>query len=150
MKEQLIRELVEARKGFEAAMAAVSVDEEVYPDWTLKELLAHIAGWDVVVLDILQAHARSEAPTPLAAKSINAYNELMVERRSRLNYEQVLAEFRQRRAEVLETLDTMPQERFDAPVQYPWGGEGTLPEMVAIFSEHEAEHTQTLQSSTTS
>jgi hypothetical protein len=148
-KEELIRELVEARKGLEAAMAAVSREEKVYPEWTLKEMLAHIAGWDEVVLDTLQAHARGEAPTPLKMKSIQAYNELAVEKRSGLSYEEVLAEFREVRAGVLETLEAMSQEEIDAPLRFPWGGEGTVPEMVAIFSEHEEEHTKTLQSAVT-
>jgi uncharacterized protein (TIGR03083 family) len=144
-KEQLIRELVEARRAFEAAMAAVGTEAEVYPGWTLKELLAHIAGWDDVVLDMVRAHALDQAPRPLEAKSIQAYNEMSVEARRALSYDQALAEFQETRAKVLEALEGMPEDRVGAPLQYPWGGTGALAEMVAIFTEHEEEHTETLQ-----
>jgi uncharacterized damage-inducible protein DinB len=51
----LIERLKNARQPLEDLLHQAPPDKEIYAGWTLKDLLAHISGWDHVTIEALQA-----------------------------------------------------------------------------------------------
>jgi hypothetical protein len=139
-KQRLIDRLDHARAEIQSLIPRVSTQAEVYPGWTMRQVLAHIAGWDEATLAALRAHAGGrESGTP-AARGITVYNAQSVETREALSFEQTRREFDFVREEVKQAIREMPEDRFQLMMILPWGGYGMIEDIVDIFAEHEEEH----------
>src|SRR5688572_19440178 len=81
-------------------VALVSPDQEIYPTWKMKEVLAHITGWDEAVIEALKAVLDKRLPATPARQGIDAYNAQSVEERRNLGEAQVKQEWQMAREEV--------------------------------------------------
>jgi hypothetical protein len=139
-KQRLIDRLDRARSDIEALIPLVSREVEVYPGWTMRQVLAHIAGWDEATLAALRAHAGGrESGTP-AARGITIYNAQSVETREALSFEQTRREYVVLREELKQAIGEMPEDRMNIMMILPWGGYGMVEDVIEIFAEHEEEH----------
>ncbi|HSJ59393.1 MAG TPA: DinB family protein [Anaerolineae bacterium] len=145
-KQELIDRLHVTRAALDAAVAGIDPDGEIYAGWTIKHLLAHIAGWDDAVIAALRAHMGGEEPGTPATEGIDAYNDLSVATRESLSLGQVRSECDLSRRELLGLLATIPDETYRAPLLFPWGARGSVEELASIFSHHEQVHAAEVQS----
>lgn len=148
--DSLIEELVQARQAMRKLLSDLEVaratSQELYPDWTIKELLSHIAGWDDACIATLEAVRRSASPSTPAACGIDLYNVSTVAARAALPLEEVIQEWEQTRKTFLQAIRDLPAEKLDAPFVFAWGPTGTLTQLVRIFAEHEKEHVEEIRS----
>jgi hypothetical protein len=136
----LIQRMDETRARTEAVLERVEPDREIYPQWRLQDMLAHLTGWDEVTIDCLQAHAAGRPLARPAIHSLDAYNASTVGARKDAGYEQVLAEWRQTRKKLRSLIAQMPVELFKQPVRVPWGESAPVTALLEMFREHEEEH----------
>lgn len=74
------------------------------------------------------------------------YNAETVSTREAIDYEATFLEWERTRQTLIETLRSVPEDKFRMPLVYPWGGEGTITRMISIFIYHEtAEHGEDLR-----
>lgn len=139
-RQALIDRLNAARGAIDATVAGIDPECDIYPGWTIKHLLSHLAGWDDAVLASLRAHMGGKEPGTPADEGIDAYNEVSVETRQPLSLAQVRSECDLSRRELLELVTTMPDELYEAQLTYPWGYRGNVETLVFIFAHHEEEH----------
>ncbi|MFN2225564.1 MAG: DinB family protein [Anaerolineae bacterium] len=140
LRERLLSDLDDARQDLCTAIEGLDPEQEIYEGWTLKHLLAHLAGWDDAVLAALRAHLGAEEAGTPAAEGINAYNAQSVSTRQYLSYEQVRRECDLARDQVKEALRELPPAKLEAPLLFPWGPTGTVAQLIAVFVHHEHEH----------
>lgn len=138
--ERLIERLDQGRRALQGMMIGLDRNTEIYPGWTIKEILAHIAGWDDVATAALRAHAATAVPEALDPPGIDDYNDVVVRRCEAFSYEEIVQYWRQARRELKDTLIDLPAERLNEPLLYPWGERGNAARIVAILAEHEKEH----------
>jgi uncharacterized protein (TIGR03083 family) len=138
-KQDLIRQLDEARAELMAALDGIDLNAQIYPGWTLKELFAHLAGWDDAVASSLRAHAGGREPATPAAEGINVYNAQSVETREPLSYTQTLKECEAARELLKAAIRDLPQEKFNERIILPWGGTSTVERLVLTFVHHDRE-----------
>lgn len=138
--ERLLERLDQARRAMQAALIDADRKREIYPLWTIKQILAHIAGWDEIAADALRAHAAGDTPRRLAASGIEAQNALMVAGCEELTYEQVVDNWRLARRRFKAAISEMPPEKLGEAFPFPWGGKGNTARIVAILADHEKEH----------
>lgn len=138
--ERLIEQLGKARSTMLRAVSRVDEQREVCPGWTIKEVLAHIAGWDAVGTSTVRAHMAGEQPPLLEARGIDAYNAYVVAGCETLSYEEVVQDWKQARRQFVDALDEAPLEKLRDRVQFPWGETGNISRLVSILVEHEREH----------
>ncbi len=138
--ERLIERLNRSRIAMQRAVSSVEADRELCPGWTVREMLAHIAGWDEVGTRTVRAHAASTAPEPLEIRSIDAYNDILIAKSEALSHDEVIQYWRKARRELVDALDAMPLERFREQAEFPWGEKGNITRLVSILAEHEMEH----------
>ena len=136
----LINRLKEKRTEIETLLAKAPADKEIYTNWTLKELLAHMSGWDDVIIEALQAHAKDEPVSTTVTTGIDNYNANTVTTRKSLNLEQVTLEWKATRESLFKALEELPNEKFNQPLTFPWGETGTVAYLIEIFVEHEEFH----------
>ncbi|MBN1178046.1 MAG: DinB family protein [Anaerolineae bacterium] len=144
-REKLIQRLDAARETMRQVVARVDPEREIYPGWTIKHVLAHIAGWDDAAIDALRAHATGSAPSVDAAHGIDAYNAKTVETRESLSYERVVDEWTATRETFKTLLREMPDEKLAQSFVFPWKSGGTAADIVAIFAHHEESHAREIE-----
>jgi hypothetical protein len=136
----LIQRLKEKRQALEALVEKAAPDKEIYTGWTIKEFLAHLSGWDDVIIEALQTHARGEPVSTTVSTGINAYNAKTVHTRESLSLEQVVREWKATRELVVQALKDLPDVKFNQQLTFPWGESGTVAYFIEIFVEHEEHH----------
>ena len=138
--ERLIEELGKAQSAMQRALSRVDTRAEICPGWTVKEVLAHIAGWDEVGTSAVRAHVAGETPPPLDVQGIDAYNAHVVAGCETLTYEEVVQRWRMARRQFVHAIDEAPREKLRDRAQFPWGETGNIARLVSILVEHEREH----------
>lgn len=138
--ERLLERLDRARRAMQAVLTDIDTEAEIYPQWTIKHILAHIGGWDEVATAALRAHAAGDTPALLAIRGIDAYNDYLVAQCDTDTYEQVVSNWKLARRQFKAAISEMPPERLREPLLLPWGGEGNIARIVAILTDHEKEH----------
>jgi hypothetical protein len=141
LKTALIHRLDEARAGLESVLPRVDPAKQIYPNWTLKQMLDHIAGWDDAVIASLNSHVGGRRADTPADRGINIYNAQTVSTRESISFDQSLHEFQASRQILKKAIQAMPEEKLTEPLVTPWGDRGTVSEIVEIFAGHEDEHT---------
>ena len=141
----LVNRLKEKRQEIESLLPNAPADKEIYTGWTLKELLAHMSGWDDVLIDALQAHKNDEPVSPSVTTGINNYNAKTVTTRKSLTFEQVIKEWETTRENLIHALENLPDEKFNQSLTFPWGEKGTVANLIGIFVEHEEFHGKHLE-----
>ncbi len=141
VKTALIQRLDEARAGLESVLPRVDPAKQIYPNWTLKQMLDHIAGWDDAVIASLRAHVDGKVPGTPADRGIDYYNDQTVTTRESLDFTHTLSEFKTSRLLLKQIINAMPDNKLAEPLIVPWGSKGTVSEIIEIFAEHEEIHT---------
>lgn len=140
----LIHRLEEARASLQSLLPQVNPNLPIYPTWTLKQLLDHLAGWDETLVMTLQAHQKGIRPTAISATTLEAYNAELIAQRASLSLEQSQEAFHTTRAVLKEALLALSEEKLVEPMHLPWGEEATLSQVVELWARHEEEHTADL------
>ncbi len=142
--ELLIAKMEAARTQLDEALVKIAPEIEIYPNWKLKQLLDHIAGWDELVLGELKAYQNGITPTQ-TVDGINQFNARSVSDRKALTLDQSRQAYDLLRADVLQTLRSLPEELLDRKYDAPWGGNCTITSIVKIFVSHEREHARQIE-----
>ena len=140
--ERLIEQLSKGRTAMHRALSRVDTQTEICPGWTIKEVLAHISGWDAVGTSIVRANLTGEQPPPLEVKGIDAYNAYLVAGCETMTHQETVEDWRRARRQFVHALSETPPEKLRDRIQFPWGETGNIPRLVSILSEHEREHAQ--------
>lgn len=144
-KELLIHELIEARQVLQGVLDDLDLHLEIYPHWTIRELLAHLTGWDDANIASLRAHVAGRVPAVPAVRGVDHYNEQTVAEREALDLEHITRECELSRQLLLTIFREMPDEKFEQPMVMPWGDTGTVTELVRVFIHHEEAHAQEIR-----
>lgn len=132
----------ETRSKIEELLPQIDPQKEIYPGWTIRNMLAHMTGWDDATIDSLRAHLFGQPPSISAIRSLDEYNSLTVSSRGDLDYDHVLKEWRLTRLVLRSIIEQLPEDKFLSPVLVPWGEKTTVTYLVDMFRGHEQEHTQ--------
>jgi hypothetical protein len=138
--------LSKVEEGFAALLASVNglddraMSKRFYGDWSVKDILAHIAGWHEQMTGAMQRMARGERPTPEGVDygDADAWNARFAGAMAAQSSETVVATLRQSYANYLRAAKEIPDDRF---------GEGKTVNRLLEGSGfgHYAEHLPALQ-----
>jgi DinB superfamily len=143
-RDFFIEQLENSRRQLTTLVDQAPTDKQIYPNWTIKQYIDHVSGWDDAMVEALEAHAKNQPVPQSAARGINAYNAQTVETRETLDLAHSRREFIASHERVIQTLQNLPAEKFDQPLIFPWGESGTVKDFIEIFVEHDKEHTEHL------
>lgn len=145
-RQNLLEKLDNAREGIVRNLPKAEryKDKEIFPNWTLKEMLAHMTGWDDAVIASLRAHVMGDTPGTPADRGIDDYNEKSVFARKKLTYAHVRKEWENKRETLKMIILEMPTDKFTQALLLPWGETGTTTYTLEVFIHHENHHAQQL------
>jgi hypothetical protein len=144
-KTLLTEQFNQARTELRELLPNIDLKMEIYPGWTIKEVIAHLAGWDdatILALDAFVAHL--PPPTP-AIKGLDSYNEQTVEERVDLGYEQIVREWELIREQLIKVFGNLPDEMLATSIVSPWGLTMTVEQLLKIMINHEKEHADAIR-----
>jgi phenylpropionate dioxygenase-like ring-hydroxylating dioxygenase large terminal subunit len=128
------------RSKIEELLPEIDPYKEIYPGWTIRDMLAHMTGWDDATIDSLRAHVIQRPLSVPAIRSLDEYNALTVSSRKDLDYEHILMEWRFTRQVLRTIIEQLPEDKFYSPVIVPWGEKATVTYLVDMFCDHEEDH----------
>lgn len=109
-------------------------------EWTLKDLLGHIADWECFGAEGLRLMAEGQPPEVELVESIDAWNLVHVKARREQPWESVWADLHTIRRSLRTILEGMEEVALVQRFPFPWGPEGTPYQWVTVFVVHDREH----------
>lgn len=147
-KEGLLAALMVAREELLSAMATISPHERetepVSGEWTLKDIVVHIAAWERLGAEGLRHMGGGRTPHVEHVADIDAWNQAQCEACRDRSWEHVWSEFHATRMETVDALDAISLADLHKTYPFPWGEEGTAYQWVGIYVDHDWEHARDL------
>lgn len=117
---------------------------DVCGQWSVKDIVAHLASFEAVLLDVLTS-LTTDQPTPTLDRwtaDAEAFNDAEVARRSRRTFDEVLDEYIALHHAVIDQLIRTPQARLRERGALPWYGDCyDVEDFIAYsFYGHKREH----------
>ena len=153
-KAKLLAEIQAERQSLEAVLAELSEDQMlvtgVLDDWTVKDLLAHIAVWEQRMVSWVAQALRGEVPEMLPPgmtwDDLDEWNEETYQKHRLRALEEVLVEFRQSYPQALQAAQGIEEQDLIDADRYPWREGRPLWMMVAAnTSWHYKEHEESIR-----
>lgn len=140
--EDLIARWQSAREEMMSCLEEIDRNRKIYPLWTVREVLAHISGWDDAIEETVRSFLTGQMVqiSPAAARGADVYNAETVHTREGLDYDHIYREFVGSRERVIALLKQFPPEKVEMVMPFTWGESGTLAALLGIFIAHEHEH----------
>ena len=117
-KDALLREMDAGFAGLLDAVDGLSEEQMTrvwYGDWSVRDILAHVAGWHREEIAMLERMARGERPVPESADYTDddAWNARFVARWRAASAGEVLAELKAIKEAYVAAAGRLPEERFE-------------------------------------
>ncbi len=119
----------------------------VTPEWSVKDVVAHLAGAERGLLGIAQRMARGEDPQVRSDYDNDYYNARQVAKRKERSLSEVRAELDGARSELLSFLESLSTDQVDLLGQHPLAGEIALKELLVVIYSHAMTHRNEIASS---
>jgi hypothetical protein len=96
-------------------LSGVEHDQVFLGVWSIKDLLAHLIGWDKTTLRAVKSVLKGELPSfyKYHDHDWQTYNARLVKKHKRESVAELLAEARESQAALLKFLQTVPPEQFN-------------------------------------
>jgi hypothetical protein len=140
--ELLIKRLEASRALMLAQLDLVDRNRKIYPLWTIREIVAHLTGWDDASIAFIRSILAGTTPETPAARGINNYNAQTVASRESLDYDHIYREYLETRRILIDLIRSLPETQLAQVSTLPWGGDGTVVDIIDIFVPHEEEHAE--------
>ncbi len=123
-RQQLLNKLEKAWTAFQASYAGLSESQLVQPgvtaDWSVKDIIAHVAWWEEEALKHLPGILQGKRPPRYSDTygGIDAFNAQMTELKRDLPLSEVLRQAAETHQRLLTYLDTVPEEYFTTETRF--------------------------------
>ena len=150
-KDESIQGLIEARQDILQTISRLSPSEQdrVYlGNWSVKDLLAHLAGWDYANLQAAQSVLAGEVPGFYAYHDHdwNTYNARLVAQYKKGDFAELLASVQASHRQLVDYLKTIPEGPFNKDMGVRFKGyKVTIGRLVQAEASDEREHTEQIR-----
>ena len=142
LKDNLLELLDTTYPGLYGQLKDVDLERVIFEEsgWRGRELLSHMAAWNLVVATALEYFSRGEEYL-LPEFEEDEFNQRTALEHTDLPVEEVMAHWKHSVAELIAAIEKIPADKFPGELLYPWGGErGDITRLVRYFIEHDQEH----------
>lgn len=117
-QDKIVAGLVETRRALLAAASSLTPkdqDEVFLGIWSVKDLLAHLVGWDITYLDAIKEMLDGRLPTffSLYDRDWKTYNAGLVAKYKKEDFGELLASIEASHHGLIDYLKSIPAEEFD-------------------------------------
>ena len=144
-REEILTALEDSHALMMAQLDEIDKNRKVYPLWTIREIIAHLSGWDDAAIGFVNALVKGEKPPTPAMRGPVVYNDETVSTREGLSYDRILKEYVETRAKLIGLIRQISEEMVTQQSILPWGAEGSLEGIIQVFGPHELEHARDVE-----
>ena len=112
-------------------------------EWSVKDIVAHLASYEHVILDVLNTFSGKE-PTPYVFRFISQtqqFDDAEVDARRYATAQQVMDEYQDTQVQTTSLLEQIPSETIQQPGTMPWYQQDlSLADFIHRMYEHMREH----------
>lgn len=138
-KADLVILLSESRAELRAALDDADPASEVSPGWLVRDVLAHLNGWEAATVEALRALLRGEIYSLVGYRGVDAFNANGVAARAGMTFEALREECEALRRDLLAAFAEVPESELETVINAPWGRQ-TVERMVTVIGYHEQDH----------
>jgi len=113
----------------------------VVGEWSVKDVLAHLAEWEQLFLGWYQASLCGEIPEVPAPgiswKGIDRLNSRIYEKHCARSLPEIRSEYHIAHQKFVERLQSLSEEELSVPGFYRWTGNATLGQWVSAYAAHD-------------
>lgn len=152
-KDQFIRTLKESHQALVDFVSALQPEERTLPgaagDWSVKDVLAHMAMWEAELIKTLFQARQGAKPSTVFFKDIpiNDQNALWYTQFKDRPFERIWSDFTIIRDQTIRQIEEYSLDELNNPNLYPWlKGKTTLASIVKqVILDHDQEHLHMLR-----
>ena len=145
-KTQILKRLTNERKLLEEEFATLTPEQMVQPgvvgEWSVKDVLAHLADWEAHMPIWIEAARRGdpvvEIEPGLSWRQFHEFNQRIFERHRNQSLVEVLKTFRGIHLQFMEMVENMPETEMFAPGRYGFVGKGTIYTWLSHYASHDS------------
>jgi len=138
-KIQLLKDIITERRKLEKSLTALNGEEMIQAgivgEWSVKDILVHLAAWEGLFLDWynagIQGRTPDRMPVGMGRRTMDELNQEIYEKNRSRDLEDVMVEFRVSYQRVSATIETIPEEDMFDRGRYSWTGKLTLADYIA-------------------
>jgi uncharacterized damage-inducible protein DinB len=143
-----LKKLSKSRQALLKAIASV-VDEDIHSVpiegvWTIKDLLSHITSWDLVTLIPLRHFVENSVFDPEPIPDHLTWNDEQAKMWKGKPLATVMQDLEMIRQEIVNQAEQLSDSQWEIIIPAPWGGEGSLTEILGGLAWHENEHVKSI------
>jgi uncharacterized damage-inducible protein DinB len=128
IKEKALARLAQSRQALLQAIHDLSVEEmtqvQVEGEWTIKDVLGHIASWDKICLAPLQGYADGASFQVEVIEDYLAWNDVQAAAKRDLPFDVVLDELTAVRQDLADLAERLSTQQWEQQISFPWGVKG--------------------------
>lgn len=140
-RRQMLDLLDKTRRETQSALSALDPERVVHTDeraWRVRDVVGHLGVWNGEAARSLSAYAAGGEYYCIASEAeYDEYNGPAAEVRRTWPLEQVWAEYETSHDQIKRMIETMPVEKWDSDMLFPWRGRGTVEDLVRTMMYHE-------------
>jgi uncharacterized damage-inducible protein DinB len=150
-RQMLAGQLQEARERLVNSYAGLTDEEMLEPgvagDWSVRDVLAHVAAWDRAQTEAYRMMLRGERPTllDLDEDANEAFNHEHHERLKDLDLQEVITELFAAREEMVEVLREVDNNALFAPAPGDEHAELSIAACISVSTNHDEEHAEMIE-----
>ena len=148
-KSVLLAVLASTREELWSAAALVPAEERasrrVCGEWTLKDVIGHVADWEWCFLKGLRQLTTPDAPGIEEAEDIEAWNQAHAEARRQQTWKTVWDDVHAARQALLRCLDALSEADLGRALPMPWRPTATAYDWFCVLAEHDRDHAKDLR-----
>ena len=153
-RDEAVQQLRAARKELQGSVTGLTEEDLLRPkamgQWSVKDILAHVASWDAEILRVIQAIAMQPEPQYSYAISdrsdFGVWNEEQVASRRLRPAPQILRELENTRRDLIQAIDGVTDQVLVRPKLTSWGKKRTGLEILQEIVDHDLEHAAQIRS----
>lgn len=133
-KQELLASIKESHQQLEKKFSALTPEQMIWPgsmeNWSVKDILAHLADWEQRFMGWYRAGVRGELPQTLAPgftwRDLPRLNQAGYEKHQSDSLDSVLTQFQQSYQEITELIQAMTEKEIFEIGYYQWTGKSPL------------------------
>ena len=139
-KEQVVRALVMSQQRILSLAVQCPYKAEIYPGWTIIEVINHLCGWDELAIQMLHQLNGNAARQIEKIESLDSFNAKSVASKKDLGLSACVDSYVENRKNLVFLAGNIATDLLIKKIEYPWGGDGSMLAVLNIWVEHEDQH----------
>lgn len=143
----ITQQIIDTRQQFHNGLEGLTEQEITQPlvegEWTIKDIIGHLASWQELCLKPLTSLATGKPYIPPDIP--DGWNDQEAARKRSIPLEKILKEFSSVYEEMLAETYVLTPKQLEQKISMPWGELTTTGEMLNGLAMHEEEHLKAIQ-----